>query len=210
MSHSALPAIDDARHLIAQAKDGAALSAQANDWRAWGDMAALLTLAQSLWIGGADAERITAAKLLTKARIDDDAAVWTTLCEWAEALDAAAALPALSAAGARRVTSQPNRIGLIEGWTFSDNPLTRAAALGFAQGLAKDRHPAPDIVQARAVAADWAAALANDPASGPRRAAADFLLSLAKHDPDRIARLIEAKDTLPADLLERLKRVARL
>jgi hypothetical protein len=210
MIASPLPSTADARHLIADARDGAALSALANDWRATAGMTVLLPLAEALWTDGSDAERIVAAKLLTKARIDDDDAIWTLLCAWAEALDAITALPALYAAGARRLSAQPDRIGEIESWLASENSLTRAAALGFAQGLAKDRHPASAVAQARTVATGWAATLAGDPAPAPRRAAADFLLSLAKHDPDRVAGLIEAKDALPSDLIERLKRAARL
>lgn len=209
MPPSPLPSTADARHLIADTRDGAALSALANDWRATAGMTALLSLAETLWTDGSDADRIVAAKLLTKARIDEDAAVWKALREWVGALDSKAALPALSAAGARRIVAAPTRLGEIEGWIASDNPLARAAALGFAQGLAKDRHPPPEIAGARAVAADWAMMLATDPALAPRRAAADFLLSLAKHDPDLIAPLIEAKDALPADLIQRLKRAAR-
>lgn len=205
MPPHALPSAEDARRAIAEAADGAALSALANAWRASGDLAAALDLARALWADGTDAPRIVAAKLVTKARIDDDDAIWAALCDWAAALESAAVLPAVSAAGARRVSAAPQRLGEISGWITSGDSLTRAAALGFAHGLSKGRHPAPGIAGAREAAAAWAIALAGDPAPAPRRAAADFLVSLATHDPEYVARLIEAKDALPRSLLERLK-----
>jgi len=210
MSPAPLPTIEDARRIIAEARDGAALSDLANDWRSRGETATLLTLAEGLWTEGADAERIVAAKLLTKARVAEDGAVWATLCAWASDLTSPTALPALSAAGARRVSANTARVDEVAAWLSSPNPLARAAALGFAQDLAKHRHPAPDIAAARDSAALWAVALSRDPDAAPRRTAANFLVTLAKHAPEMVARLTEAKDAPPADLLERLKRAAGL
>ena len=204
-----LPDIDRARAEIDAATDGAALSDLAGEWRAAADMEALLALAKALWRDGSDVEKIVAAKLLTKARIEDDSGVWAALVSWAETLDAPNSLPALAAAGARRVAAHPGRLSEIEGWTSVENPLTRAAALGFTQSLAKERRPAPDIAAARERAAAWAVSLSHDPEAAPRKAAIDILVSLVKHDPRFLDRLIEAEDALPAGLLKRLKRASR-
>lgn len=203
-----LPGIKDARAAIAAAADGAALSALAGEWRSFANPAALLELADALWANGSESECIVAAKLLTKSRMEQDAAIWATMCRWAEGIEAPGALPALATAGSRRVSAHPDRMAEIAHWVGARNRLTRAAALGFAQGLAKGRHPSPEIAAARQTGIGWATHLARDPAGPPRKAAADFLLTLAKHDAELIQNLIETKASLPEDLLSRLKRAA--
>lgn len=205
MTADPLFAIDDARRQIAGAGSAEALSELAASWRAAEGMEALLNLASALWDGGSAEDRTVAAKLLTKARIPEDAQVWATLCAWAADLDAPAALPALSAAGARRVAANPARLEDLAPWLGSANPLARAAAFGFAMNLAKQRHPAPDVAQRRLQAAAWAVRLANDPDPAPRRAAADYLVSLSKHDAGAVAALIENGAAPPRALLARLK-----
>ena len=205
-----LPSCEEARKRISATRDRAAISALAGEWRATADMAALLPLAQALWTGGSDADMIVAAKLLTKARIDDDADVWTTLCEWVEAHASKAIAPALFAAGERRLSAKPSRLDEIARWATSEDPFIRAAFLGFAHGLVKDRHVSVEAAECRAEVTEWAVRLSNDPPPLPRKAAADTLLTLAKHDPDRIAQLIEGKAALPNDLVKRLRRAAGL
>ena len=97
--------------LLRQAKDADAL---ARDWRQGLPLDDRLALAAGLWKTNVHEARIAAAKLLTQARIRDDAPVWRLITAWLPDFDAWAIADHACMAGQRRVSARPDRLDEVE------------------------------------------------------------------------------------------------
>ena len=144
-----------------------------------------LTLARSLWDSGVFDAQIMAAKLLTQARIKEDAAVWDQICAWLKAAPTWAHVDALAAAGGRRISADLSRMDTVIEMTQSDAPLARRAALGLSLPLAKLAHPnAAEEAAIDAVLA-WLPNAIEDTDKDVSRSADAWLKALSKHDKRR-------------------------
>jgi 3-methyladenine DNA glycosylase AlkD len=161
-------------------------------WRAALPLAERLALAEALWESGVHEARLAAAKLLTQARMGDDAPVWQALTGWLAAVDNAALADALDAAGARRVMADLARLDSLEGWSVSPHLWTRRAALGMTRPLAKLAFPKAAEQAARARVLGWAEAAVSDRAPAIQSALAGWLRDLAKHDAESARAFLEA------------------
>lgn len=158
-----------------------AMETLAREWRADAPFPERLDLARALWDAGPFEGRLMAAKLLTAARIKEDAAVWETLNAWLDAATTWAEVDALAAAGSRRVMADPSRIDAVETRAMQEAPLQRRAALGLTEALAKTEHPKPEEEAALDRACDWLPAFLEDDNKDVHRRAQTWLRSLSKH-----------------------------
>ncbi|MGB0498730.1 MAG: DNA alkylation repair protein [Rubricella sp.] len=143
-------------------------------------------LAAALWDSDVHEARIGAAKLLTQARIRPDDAVWAEVRRWVPQFDAWAIADAAANAGERRLTADPTRLDIVEGWTLDGNMWVRRAALVFTLPWAKMHHPSPEDIARRERILGWASAYVPDRDWFIQKAIAWWLRSLSKHDPDRV------------------------
>ncbi|EPX87368.1 putative DNA alkylation repair enzyme [Rubellimicrobium thermophilum DSM 16684] len=156
-------------------------------WRAQTDLAGRIALAAGLWDSNVHEARIAAARLLTQARIrPDDEAVWRLVASWVPQFDEAAIADHAAQAGSRRLVADPRRLEAVEGWVGSAHPWTRRAALTFTLPWTKGRHPKPADIAARERILGWCARLATDAEPVVRRAVAEWLRILSRHDPERV------------------------
>jgi len=159
----------------------------ARGWRTRITLDQRLTLAAALWDTDIFEARITAAKLLTQARIrPDDAAAWDLIQAWVPQFDSWAIADAVAMAGQRRLLADPARLDTVEGWTGSDHLWTRRAALVFTLPWTRQRHPKPAENAARERILGWAAGYVDDPEWFIQKAVAWWLRDLSKRDPDRV------------------------
>ncbi|WP_170109258.1 DNA alkylation repair protein [Celeribacter persicus] len=143
---------------------------------------ARLMVAQELWNSGVLEARLMAAKLLTQARIADDAAVWDQICAWISEAGNWAELDALANAGARRIVTDLSRMETVHRLAKSERTLDRRAALGLSLPLAKLAHPDEDEKNAIDDVLFWLTHALQDADKDVSRMADTWLRSLGKHD----------------------------
>ena len=162
-----------------------AVNALTQDWRRALTLDERVTLAEGLWVTNIHEARIAAAKLLTQARIADDAPVWRLIVSWLPEFDGWAIADHACMAGQRRLTAHPERLDEVETWTASDHLWTRRAALVITLPWTKQNHPKPEELAARDRVLGWAAGYVDDREWFIQKAVAWWLRELSKHDPDR-------------------------
>ena len=162
------------------------------DWRRAMDLEQRLALARDLWDSDVHEGRIAAAKLLTQARIRDDAAVWALIASWIPQFDAWAIADHASKAAEKRIMSDLSRLDEVEGWTQSDHMWTRRAALVSTLALTKSNHPGAAEAAARDRALGWAAVYVPDQTWFIQKAIAWWIRDLSKHDKDRASAFLAA------------------
>lgn len=167
-----------------------------------GDMSNWLSDAKELWDSDIHEARITAAKLLTKARIRDDQAVWEEVKRWVPMFDSWAIADHVCKAGEKRLVADPDRIGEIEEWTQDPNFWVKRAALVMTLPWAKLPNPKPAELATREVILGWAATYCDDREWFIQKSVSWWLRTLSKHDPERVRTFI-------SDHGERMKTFAR-
>ncbi|AUQ69897.1 DNA alkylation repair protein [Phaeobacter inhibens] len=166
------------------------INSLSQDWRkAFGaqddGLTARCALAQELWASDVFEARIAAAKLLTQARIKEDAPVWDLLQSWVPDFDSWAIADHAASAIQKRLQAQPERLDTVEGWTSSDHMWTRRAALVSTLPWAKLPNPKPEELAARERILGWAARYVPDRNWFIQKSIAWWLRDLSKHDADR-------------------------
>ncbi|QDI78026.1 MULTISPECIES: DNA alkylation repair protein [Leisingera] len=141
-----------------------------------------VSLAQALWDSDVFEARIAAAKLLTQARIKDDAAVWDLLQSWVPDFDSWAIADHACSAIAKRLQAEPARLDTVERWTQSDHMWTRRAALVATLPWAKMNNLKPADQEARERVLGWAAGYVPDRDWFIQKAIGWWLRDLSKHD----------------------------
>ena len=169
------------------------IDALVKDWRAalGGDLEKRVALADALWGSDIHDARVAAAKLLTQARIRDDAPVWRLIASWVPAFDAWAVADHAASAGARRLSADPSRLDEVESWTTHENFWVRRAAMVFTLPWSKGRHLSPDDQARRERVLGWAAGYVDDREWFIQKSIGWWLRSLSKHDPARVAAFLE-------------------
>lgn len=162
------------------------------DWRRAMELDQRLALARGLWDSDVHEGRIAAAKLLTQARIRDDAAVWALIASWVPQFDAWAIADHASKAAEKRIMADLSRLGEVEGWTQSDHMWTRRAALVSTLALTKSNHPGAAEAAARDRVLGWAAVYVPDQTWFIQKAIAWWIRDLSKHDKDRASAFLAA------------------
>ena len=169
------------------------INALAQDWREALDVPGRVALADALWQSNIFEARLTAAKLLTQARLrPDDSAAWTLITSWTPDFDSWAIADHVSMAAQKRLIADPTRLDEVETWITSDHLWTRRAALVSTLPWTKQNHPKPDELAARDRILGWAATLVPDHRWFIQKAIGSWLRDLSKHDPDRTNAFIEA------------------
>ena len=158
----------------------------ATEWRRGLSLEQRLSLADGLWGSNIFEARVIAAKLLTQARIKDDAQVWALITSWVPEFDSWAIADHVASAGGRRLTAHPERLDEIEAWTKSEDMWTRHAAFVFTLPFGKSRHPNETEVAARERVLGWAVDLSSDPEWFIQKAIAWWLRDLSRHAPERV------------------------
>lgn len=163
------------------------LDDHARAWRQSLDLDARLDLASGLWDTNIHEARITAAKLLTQARIKpDDAGAWALIQTWVPDFDAWAIADHACIAGQKRLVADPTRVDDVEAWTMSDHMWTRRAALVITLPWARMRNPKPGDTAIRDRVLGWAASYVPDRDWFIQKAVAWWLRDHSKHDPDAV------------------------
>lgn len=164
-------------------------------WREDTSIPERVTIASHLWNSNIHEARIAAAKLLTQARITPDDIVWDALVSYLPDVDTLAISDQLSAALARRIEAQPERLDLIETWTTSEDKWTRRAVLAATLPWAKYSNPKPNdlIVQDRILG--WIELLAPEHEPIIQKAIALWLRSLSKHNKPKVQDFLEEHGT---------------
>ncbi len=163
----------------------------AKNWRQTLSLADRLTLADDLWKTNIHEARITAAKLLTQARIrPDDSDSWFLIQSWVPDFDAWAIADHVCMAGQRRLKWDPSRLDDVEPWTDSDHMWTRRAALVITLPWTKDRDPKPDDQARRERILGWAAGYVDDHDWFIQKAIGWWLRDLSRRDPTRVQAFI--------------------
>ena len=161
-----------------------ALDELARTWRRALPLEDRITLARALWDSDIHEGRVAAAKLLTQARIREDAEVWALIASWVPEFDAWAVADHAAIAGAKRLTAAPARLDEVETWTASEHLWTRRAALTFTLPWARLTHPKPDEIAQRERILGWAAGMVPDQRWFIQKAIAWWLRDLSKRAPD--------------------------
>ena len=167
------------------------ITALATIWRAEMDVPQRVALADALWQTDIHEARVAAAKLLTQARIREDAAVWTLIASWVPSFDAFAIADHACDAGGRRLLADPSRLDEVEAWTRAENLWTRRAALVITLPWTKQNFPKPEDLAIRDRVLGWCAALADDREWFIQNAIAWWLRDLSKHDSARTKTFLE-------------------
>ena len=161
------------------------LNQLSKDWRKDLDVAGRVDLARALWDSDIFEARILAAKLLTQARIKDDAAVWDLLVSWVPDFDSWAIADHACSAISKRLVAQPDRLDSVAEWTTSDHMWTRRAALVATLPWAKLPNPKAADDAARDRILGWAATYVADRDWFIQKSVGWWLRDLSKHAPDR-------------------------
>ncbi|GKY88572.1 DNA alkylation repair protein [Sinisalibacter aestuarii] len=161
-------------------------------WRQQLTVAERVALADALWQTNIHEARITAAKLLTQARMRPDDGAWALITSWLPDFDAWAIADHACMAGQKRLTADPTRLDEVEGWTGSGHLWTKRAALVITLPWTKQNHPKPDDLAIRERVLGWAAGYVDDPEWFIQKAVAWWLRELSKHDPDRVRGFLDA------------------
>lgn len=184
-----------AYHKVKRAYLGVAnpeINALVKDWQRDGTVHDWLPIAADLWDSDIHEARIAAGKLLTKARIQDDAAIWSEIQRWVPEFNSWAIADHACNAGERRLRAHPSRLDQVEAWTTNENFWVRRAALVMTLPWAKLTNPKPAEVEAQERILGWAANLADDPEWFIQKAISWWLRTLSKKDPARVTSFIEA------------------
>lgn len=158
----------------------------AKTWRQSLGVMERVDLADALWRTDIFEARITAAKLLTQARIKPDEAVWSLIQGWVPDFDSWAIADHVCGAGEKRIMAEVSRLDQVEAWTMSEQMWTRRAALVITLPFTKLRNPKPEERLARERILGWAAGYADDKAWFIQKAVAWWLRDLSKRDPERV------------------------
>ena len=158
----------------------------ATAWREGMDVPARVALADALWRTDVFEAKIAAAKLLTQARIKDDAAVWALIASWVPTCDSWAIADAAAIAGQKRLLADPCRVDDLEAWTKSPHHWTRRAVMVFTLPWTKQNHPKPADLAIRQRVLEWAAGYVHDPEWFIQKSVACWLRELSKHDAERV------------------------
>jgi len=158
----------------------------AQHWRQQMSLEARLALATELWATDIFEARLAAAKLLTQARINPDAAFWTLIKSWVPAFDSWALADPVCLAGQKRLIAAPERIEDVEAWTRSEHHWTRRAAMVITLPWTKQNHPKPYEVEIRQRVLGWAARYVRDEDWVIQKSVGAWLRDLGKHDPERV------------------------
>ena len=154
-------------------------------WRQQLSVTERVTLAAELWTTNIFEARVAAAKLLTQARIKDDAAVWDLIQTWVPDFDSWAIADHACSAAQKRVVADPTRIETVEQWTASDHMWTRRAAFVATLPWTKQNFPKPHELIIRDRVLGWAAELVTDHDWFIQKAIAWWLRDLSRHDAQR-------------------------
>ncbi|WP_323777134.1 DNA alkylation repair protein [Leisingera sp.] len=161
----------------------------ANDLtRTWRQVLSLeerVNLAGALWESDIFEARIAAAKLLTQARIKEDAPVWELLQAWVPGFDSWAIADHACSAISKRLQAAPDRLDTVEAWTRSDHMWSRRAALVATLPWAKMNNLKPADQQRRERILGWAASYVPDRNWFIQKAIGWWLRDLSKHDAER-------------------------
>ncbi|WP_050602789.1 DNA alkylation repair protein [Ruegeria sp. 6PALISEP08] len=155
-------------------------------WRQELDVPTRVALADALWQTNIHEGRLSAAKLLTQARIRPDDAVWALLQSWLSDFDAWAVADHACIAMQKRLSADPERLDEVEQWTRSDHMWARRAALVATLPWTKQNHPKPDDLRRRDRILGWAALYVPERDWFIQKSIAWWLRELSKHDPDRV------------------------
>ncbi|NEX44631.1 DNA alkylation repair protein [Pseudotabrizicola algicola] len=169
----------------------AQIDALVAEWRADLSVEGRVSLAEGLWNTNVHDARVAAAKLLTQARIRPDARAWTVICMWVEELDVWALADLVTTAGQKRVVAEPDRIGDLEPWVGSENLWARRAALQMLLPFAKMNNLKDREYDIRETGLIWAEHMVSDRNWFIQKAIADWIDTLAKHDPARAAEFMD-------------------
>ena len=161
------------------------ITAIATSWRDGTDTAQRVAIADHLWQTNIHEAQVAAAKLLTQARIPDDAAVWRLIASWVPTFDAWAIADHAADAGARRLIADPARLDEVETWTTHTNMWARRAALVMTLPWTKQNFPKPADLVFRDRVLGWAATYVTDKDWFMQTSVAWWLRELSKHDPQR-------------------------
>ncbi|MCB2120617.1 DNA alkylation repair protein [Albidovulum sp.] len=164
----------------------------AKGWRQTLSVPERVALADALWRTDIFEARIAAAKVLTQARIRDDAAAWRLIASWVPDFDSWAIADHACDAGERRLVADPARLDEVEGWTRSDHMWARRAALVITLPWTKQNHPSAGDLAIRDRVLGWAAGYADDPEWFIQKAIAWWLRDLSKHDAPRVRAFLKA------------------
>lgn len=163
----------------------------AQGWRQTLTLDARVQLADDLWQTNIFEARITAAKLLTQARIQPDQNVWHLIVSWVPDFDSWAIADHACTAGQKRITADPSRIAQVETWTQSEHMWTRRAALVIMLPWTKSRYPKDQEIDAREQVLRWSSGYVDDHDWFIQKAVAWWLRDLSKRDPDRVQTFLE-------------------
>ena len=161
------------------------------DWRAALSVEGRVALAAALWDSNLHEARVAAAKLLTQARLRPDDAAWALICTWTEQLDVWALADLVTVAGQKRVVANPERIADLEPMVESPNHWARRAALQMLLPFAKMNNLKDAEYDIRETGLIWAEHLVPDRNWFIQKAIADWIDTLAKHDPARAAEFMD-------------------
>ena len=161
------------------------ITALATGWRSHLDTQSRVAVAAHLWASDIHEARIAAAKLLTQARVPEDAPVWRLIAAWVPGFDAWAIADHACDAGARRLIADPSRLDEVETWTTHENMWTRRAALVITLPWTKQNFPKPSDLAIRDRVLGWAATYVTDTDWFIQKAVAWWLRDLSKHDAPR-------------------------
>ena len=153
-------------------------------------MSQRLAISKHLWASDVHEARVAAAKLLTQARIKDDAEVWREIASWTFDFDAWAIADHACSAGGRRVQAVPERLDEVEKWTTDPSMWVRRAALVTTLPWTKSNHPKPADLDRRERILGWAEKYVEDQEWFIQKSVSWWLRSLSKHDPDRVRRFL--------------------
>ncbi|WP_146587306.1 DNA alkylation repair protein [Puniceibacterium confluentis] len=162
-----------------------AINALTAVWRQDLDIPARVALARDLWQTDVFEARLAAAKVLTQARIREDADVWTLIQSWVPDFDSWAIADHACMAGQRRLLADPRRLDQVELWTQSPHLWTRRAALVITLPWTKQNFPSDQDLAARERILGWAAGYTTARNGILQKAVAWWLRDLSKHAPDR-------------------------
>ncbi|MCF6430125.1 DNA alkylation repair protein [Leisingera sp. MMG026] len=154
-------------------------------WRQALPLEERVNLARALWETDIFEARIAAAKLLTQARIKEDAPVWELLQAWVPGFDSWAIADHACSAISKRLQAAPERLDTVEAWTQSDHMWSRRAALVATLPWAKMNNLKPADQEQRERILGWAAAYVPDRNWFMQKAVAWWLRDLSKHDAER-------------------------
>lgn len=155
------------------------------NWRAEMDVAQRVDLARQLWATDTHEARVSAAKLLTQARLRPDQEAWELIASWVPDFNGWAIADHACTAGRKRLVADPARLDEVETWIESDHMWTRRAALVIALPWTKQNFPKPDEIATRERILGWAARMVDDKEWFIQKAISWWIRDLSKHDVPR-------------------------